>query len=67
MVRYYIARPGSGATAFERWHKRRQVWQWFYDSANPGWKTRGGAERALAKLAERWPLDFGAASVIKTD
>ena len=61
---YHIAKPGSGAIEYERWHKGRQVWQWFYDSGNPGWKTRGGAERALAKLAERWPRELHDARVI---
>ena len=46
-----------------RLHKRRWVWQWFYDSANPGWKTRGGAERRLAQLRKYYPEIFDTARV----
>lgn len=47
----------------EVWHKRRHVWQWFYDSANPGWKTKGGAQRALTRLQGRWPKEFEGARI----
>ena len=59
---FYIQRPTQ--SGFETWHKRRQVWQWFYDSSNRGWKTRGGAERALTKLAKRYPFTMKDAVVI---
>ena len=63
MTGYHIVKPGAGAVDLERWHKRRQVWQWFYDSSNPGWKTWGGAKRALAKLREEHPGEFDCARV----
>lgn len=60
-MEFHIVRLGY--SQLERWHKRRHVWQWFYDSSNPGWKTRGGAERALAKLREQYPKEFSEARV----
>lgn len=59
---FYIQRPTQ--SGFETWHRRRKVWQWFYDGSNPGWKTRGGAERALTKLSKSYPRTMINAIVI---
>lgn len=55
---FYIVETARDGGPNHVFHRGRRVWQWFYDGSNQPWKTESGANRALMKLKDRYPLEF---------